>query len=83
MTSKSWASAGISKRHAYQFSGQPCTSSSGGLASDDNVLAELTGFRARDSLSVGSTNASVERDRGLPTDLPRPFVKRAGYGIQT
>src|SRR5215469_15129622 len=44
---------------------------------------QLTGFRARDSLSVGSTNASVESDRGLPTDLPRPFVKRAGYGIQT
>jgi hypothetical protein len=40
------------------------------LASDDSVLAELTGFRARDSLSVGSTNASVERGRGLPTDLP-------------
>ena len=53
------------------------------MAADDSVLAELTGFRARDSLSVGSTNASVERDRGLPTDLPRPFVKCAGYGIQT
>src|SRR5215212_1567131 len=30
MTSKSRASAGISRRQAYQFSGQPCTSSSGG-----------------------------------------------------
>jgi hypothetical protein len=30
MTSKSRASAGITRRHAYQFSGQPCTSSSGG-----------------------------------------------------
>ena len=27
---KSWASAGISRRQAYQVSGQPCTSSSGG-----------------------------------------------------
>jgi hypothetical protein len=50
------------------------------IASDDSLLAEPTGFRARDSLSVGSTNANVER--GLPTDLPRPFVKRAGNGIQ-
>jgi hypothetical protein len=30
MTSKSRASSGITRRHAYQFSGQPCTSSSGG-----------------------------------------------------
>ena len=30
MTSKSRASAGISRRQAYQVSGQPCTSSSGG-----------------------------------------------------
>src|SRR5215216_7102085 len=30
MTSKSWASAGISRRHAYQFCGRPCTSISGG-----------------------------------------------------
>src|SRR4051794_40730172 len=30
MTSKSRASAGISRRHAYHVSGQPCTSSSGG-----------------------------------------------------
>src|SRR5262249_53344241 len=30
MTSKSRASAGINSRHAYQVSGQPCTSNSGG-----------------------------------------------------
>src|SRR5215472_12287743 len=30
MTSKSRASAGITRRQAYQVSGQPCTSSSGG-----------------------------------------------------
>ena len=30
MTSKSRASSGISRRQAYQDSGQPCTSSSGG-----------------------------------------------------
>src|SRR3954454_14075414 len=30
MTVKSRAKVGITKRHAYQFSGQPCTSSSGG-----------------------------------------------------
>ncbi len=30
ITSKSWASAGISSRHAYQVSGQPWISSSGG-----------------------------------------------------
>ena len=62
MTSKSRASAGISRRQAYQVSGQPCTSSSGGpVAADDRVQAQVTGVDVPAGERVGEPGREVRR----------------------
>src|SRR5664280_2261463 len=61
-TWKSWASAGISRRHAYQVSGQPCTSSKGGPSPPMNdVLDQVAGANVPAGELLGEPCGQVRR----------------------
>ena len=80
MTSKSRASAGISRRQAYQVSGQPCTSSSGGPS------PPMTACRRSSPVSTYRlVNVSVNPAGrfGAPETEPGPSGVEGGWNLNS